>query len=67
MGQLHPKVIGPKIRMGIKVDDVKLGIPLHRRPDGAERHKMLSADHKRQLPIVQDLCRSLLDLRQHSL
>ena len=54
-------------RVGVKMDDVQIGIFAHGCAHGTQGHKMLAAEQKRQLAVPQDLRRAGFDVHQGAL
>ena len=57
VAELGPEIILPQIGVGVKVDDVQLGIPRRHRPHRPQRDQVLAAQQQRQLAVPQDLRR----------
>ena len=53
--------------MGVKVDDVQVGVFLHCSPHRAQRDQMLAAQQQRELAVAQDLGGAGLDVGQSAL
>ena len=67
VAQLCAEVIVPQIGVGVKMDDVQIGIFAHGCAHGTQGHEMLAAEQKRQLAVPQDLRRAGFDVHQGAL
>ena len=64
VAELCAQIVVPQVGVGIKVDDVEVGVFFHHGPHGTQRDQMLAAQQERELAVVQDLCRAALDVGQ---
>lgn len=67
VAELCAQIVVPQVGVGIKVDDVEVGVLFHHGPHGTQRDQMLAAQQERELAVVQDLCRAALDVGQCAL
>ena len=58
VAQLRAEVIIPQVCVGVKMDDVQVGIFAHGCAHGTQSNKMLAAEQQRQLAVPQDLGRA---------
>ena len=66
VAQLRAEVIIPQVGVGVKMDDVQIGIFAHGCAHGTQGHKMLAAEQQRQLAVPQDLGRAGFDVHKGS-
>ena len=53
VAQLRAQIVVPQVGMGIKVDDVEVGVFFHHGPHGTQRDQMLAAQQERELAVTK--------------
>ena len=67
VAELRAQIVVPQVGMGIEVDDVQVGVFLHRSPHRAQRDQMLAAQQQRELAVLQNFLCPGLDIGQRQL
>ena len=53
VAELCAQIVVPQVGMGIKVDDVEVGVFFHHGPHGTQRDQMLAAQQERELAVTK--------------
>ena len=64
MAELCAEIVIPQVGVSVKMDDVQVGVFLHRSPHGTQCDQMLTAQQQRELAVLQDLLCPGLDIGQ---
>ena len=67
VAELCAQIVVPQVGVGVKVDDVQVGVFLHRSPHRAQGDQMLAAQQQRELAVLQNFLCARLDVRQRQL